>query len=81
MRTTAAFCVDPAHTIVLEQAARHRLHRALPQLAHAPAWPTLLPGERPAVMHIVLPLQVDHPQLPLYLLPKRIQCEAGLLLI
>jgi hypothetical protein len=37
MRTTAAFCVDPAHPVVLEQAAKHRFYRALPQPAHAPA--------------------------------------------
>lgn len=50
MGATAAPRVDSSQTIVLDQAAKHRFNRALPQPTHTLALSALLPGQRPAVV-------------------------------
>jgi hypothetical protein len=51
--TTSAPRIHAPQSVMLEQAAKYGFHRALPEPAHAAAWLTLLPAERPAVMRVI----------------------------
>ena len=51
--TAAPSRVHAAQPIVLEQAPKYRFNDALPQAAHPSPRPSLLPGQRPAVVRVV----------------------------